>query len=305
MGRTRSNKTFGDSKPPPKLEFEKRRSGRGANPTCTHFGVGQKRIILHPSGYFCSNCEWYESQILSGGGKRIKRDSRMYACQANHYDWVYPREKWTVSGNHFMSVEDIRKEEERCRLKEVAEKRARRKQKYEAMISDLATVTADDEDNSVVAGVLMANDEEADESACEFVIDGDNNIGLSDGECSDAAPEVALLGATNMVSNMQQMTAANNHTVIIEKLKESVAALRKELRHMQQHAQRWKTRYMEVAGAHGEGAHLVECASKAIEQLMHSEDRYMRSSGRRGEKARKEYRKAIGLSIWTNESSFY
>ena len=99
MGRTRSNKLFGNTDPPPKLEFEKCHSQQGTNPTCTDFGVGQKQLVLHPTGYFCSNCDWYECQIMSGGGKWIKRDSHVYACQANHYDWVYPQEKWTVMGN--------------------------------------------------------------------------------------------------------------------------------------------------------------------------------------------------------------
>jgi len=48
---------------------------------------------------------------MSGGGKRIKHDSHVYACQATHYNWVYPQEKWTVSPNQFMSVDEICKEE--------------------------------------------------------------------------------------------------------------------------------------------------------------------------------------------------
>jgi len=91
MGRTRSNKQFGNTDPTPTLEFERRRSQRGGtNPTCIHFGVGPKRLILYPTGYFCRNCEWYEDQISSGGGNRIKCDSHKYGCQAKHYDWVYP-----------------------------------------------------------------------------------------------------------------------------------------------------------------------------------------------------------------------
>jgi len=59
--------------------------------------------------------------------ERIKQDSHVYACQANHYNWVYPQEKWKVSRNQFMSVKDTQKEEERWLLKEVAEKKALRK----------------------------------------------------------------------------------------------------------------------------------------------------------------------------------
>jgi len=87
MGRTRSNKQFGNTDAAPKLEFEKRWSQRGStNPTCIHFGVSSKRRILYPTCYFCSNCKWYKDQISSGGGTRIKHDGQKYACQANHYD---------------------------------------------------------------------------------------------------------------------------------------------------------------------------------------------------------------------------
>jgi len=57
---------------------------------------------------------------------------------------------------------------------------------------------------------------------------------------------------------------------------------------------------------------VVECADKAVEDLMHLEvnlmhleDRYMHVSAWRSEKACKEYQNAIALSIWTNESTFY
>jgi len=108
MGRTRSNTVFGDTGPVPQLDFEKGRRGlRGTKPTCTDFGVDQKRNVLHPAGYFCSNCYWYENEVMAGRGKRVKRNSQAYACQSNHYDWVYPREKWTVLRNRFMSVKEI------------------------------------------------------------------------------------------------------------------------------------------------------------------------------------------------------
>jgi len=69
MGGTIKNKSFGDTNPPPKLEFEKCCSRRGANPMCTNFFFVCKQLVLHPTGYFCSNCKWYENQIMSGGGK--------------------------------------------------------------------------------------------------------------------------------------------------------------------------------------------------------------------------------------------
>ena len=81
MGRTRSNKQFGNTDTAPKLEFKKCQSQRGStNPACIHFGVGSKRLILYPTGYFCSNCKSYEDHISSGGGKKIKCDGQKYAC---------------------------------------------------------------------------------------------------------------------------------------------------------------------------------------------------------------------------------
>jgi len=123
MGRTCSNTSFGDKTPAPRLDFNKGGCvlcGRApVAPTCTDFGVGNKRNVLHPTGYFCSNCYWYENEIMAGRGKRIKCDSQAYACQSNHYDWAYPREKWTVKGNHFMSANEIRSEEEGCNEKKL------------------------------------------------------------------------------------------------------------------------------------------------------------------------------------------
>ena len=208
MGRTRSSKSFGDTSPPPKFEFDKRRSRRGTNPTCTDFGVGQKRLILHPSGYFCSNCEWYKNQVMSGGGKRIKRDSRVYACQANHYDWVYPREKWTVSGgNQFMSVDEIRKEEERSQRESEVEKRVYKKCKHHIMIRDIATID-DDESCSVVIAENAA----------------DKSDVRSDAECSHASSDVVFSASSEAahVSDQQQSTT-------IMDLEERIVTLTRQL----------------------------------------------------------------------------
>ncbi len=71
MGRTRVNTSFGDTAPAPRLEFEKGQRGlHGSKPTCMDFGVGYKRKILHPSGYFCSNCYWYENEITAEEGRK-------------------------------------------------------------------------------------------------------------------------------------------------------------------------------------------------------------------------------------------
>ena len=53
---------------------------------------------------------------------------------------------------------------------------------------------------------------------------------------------------------------------------------------------------------HGEC--VVECADKAVEDLMHLEDRYMCVSAWCSEKACKEYQTAIALSIWMIEVNF-
>jgi len=130
---------------------------------------------------------------------------------------------------------------------------------------------------------------------------------------TESDEEWDLLSVSNevVVDMQQQLTdKANNHTDIIAELEEKVASLRKELRRLQQNNRRWKERYLEYAGVgnrmvHGEGSNLVECASKAVEELMLSEDRYMHVSGWHSEKACKQYQKAIGLQIWANESTFY
>jgi len=142
---------------------------------------------------------------------------------------------------------------------------------------------------------------------CETEID--NKI-QSEGECSNALQEVALLGTASSkeISDVQDTSKeADNHTVTISNLQEQVIALRKELCQMQQNVLQWKRKYMEVAVdpmvQHGEC--VVKCADKAVEDLMHLEDRYVHVSAWCSEKACKEYQNAIALSIWTNESTFY
>jgi len=295
MGRTRLNKLFGNTGPGPKLKFEKCQSC-GTNPTCTHFGVGCKQLALYPFGYFCSNCKWYERQITSGTGKQIRQDSQKYACQANHYDWVYPHKKWTVSGNKFMSVEDIQNEEEWCQLEEAAEKRPCQKCKHDqapAIIDDTLTSTAANDDNnnnhSVMSMQAPANDvvgvqvSSIDEDG--KISDGDNSDG--DPCCNMPSDEVVLLGQgvtfTNDVPDgkVQPETLADNDTEeTVVYLKERIVALKKELEQMQQNMHSWKRKCLESVAVSsgvvpGEGVHVVQCASTAIEQLMHSEEQYM------------------------------
>jgi len=79
---------------------------------------------------------------------------------------------------------------------------------------------------------------------------------------------------------------------------------------MQPKVHHWKRKYMENVAVNkrvvpGQGVHLVQCASIAVEELMHSEDQYMHFSGQCSKKAQKEYWNAVVLSIWTNKSTFY
>jgi len=89
---------------------------------------------------------------MSDGGKQIKRDSHVYACQANHYNWVYPQEKWVVMGNWFLTVDEIHQEEERWCWEIEGEKRACKKHKYEAVLLRNVEPVADTlEDDSLSA----------------------------------------------------------------------------------------------------------------------------------------------------------
>jgi len=110
---------------------------------------------------------------------------------------------------------------------------------------------------------------------------------------------------------VQPETLADNDTEeTVVYLKERIVALKEELEQMQQNMRRWKRKCLESVAVSsgvvpGEGVHVVQCASTAIEQLMHSEEQCMHSSGCHSEKACKEYQNAIALSIWTNRSTFY
>jgi len=76
-------------------------------------------------------------------------------------------------------------------------------------------------------------------------------------------------------------------------------------------AECWKRRYLEKVAAHQmvpaeeKGQHVVEFATKVVEELMHSEDSYLYVSGWHSDRACKKYRKSIGLLIWTKGSTFY
>jgi len=53
------------------------------------------------------------------------------------------------------------------------------------------------------------------------------------------------------------------------------------------------------------GSTPVECATRAVERLMQSENQFVEICGRWGDNARKEDRKAVAKLIWENESTFY
>ena len=277
MGRTRANTAFGDTGPAPRLEFEKGRRGlRGSLPTCMDFGVESKRNILHPSGFFCSNCKFYENEISSGKTKKIKRDSHAYACQANHYDWVYPREKWTVSGNQFMSVEEIRQEEERIQKQERADTRAARKRKHEAISISFPL----DEEDDVMEGAP---------SQKNIPNEGDIDSSDNNDESQEIAVLPSLLLAYNNASNVDNQPASNvdNQPVIIQKLREQIAVLELKIAGLRRSVCRWRNRCKDLSenevGANG--STLIECANDAVEHLMPSECRFLQVSGHRSDKA--------------------
>jgi len=188
-----------------------------------------------------------------------------------------------------MSVDKICKEEERSQRESEVEKRVYKKCKHHIMICDIATID-DDESCSVVVAENAA----------------DKSDVRSDVECSHASSDVVFSASSEAahVSDQQQSTT-------IMDLEERVVTLTRQLRQARQNGERWKTRYMEKVAvdrmlpAEEEGQHIVEFASKAVEELMRSEDSYMRVCRRRSDRARKEYRKAIALLLWTNGSNFY
>jgi len=86
---------------------------------------------------------------MAGNGKRIRCNSHAYAFQFNHYDWAYPHEKWTVSGNKFMTVEEICQEEDRIQKQELANAQALQKQKHQ-MISLSLSLALEEEDDALI-----------------------------------------------------------------------------------------------------------------------------------------------------------
>jgi len=209
-----------------------------------------------------------------------------------------------------MSVVDIKKEEERCRHKDESERRALRKRKHEVTASDVALINANEEEDSV-GTTGNHKEEKAVVNEMEEKNEGVLEYERSDVDFSEIPQEVVIVGTTNeFVDSVEPRIEANDPTETIAKLQERVAALKKELRGTQQNSQRWKRNCMEKVvtdqiGREEGGVHLVEWASKAVEQLMYSEDQYMCISRQRSEKACKDYRNAIALSIWTNGSTFY
>jgi len=267
MGRTRSNKSFGDSAPAPKLEYEIGRCGlRGSKPTCTDFGVGQKRNVLHPTAYFCSNCSWYENEVMAGKGKRVKRNSQSYRCVSNHYDWVYPREKWTVSSNKFMTVQEIKEEERKRKREETLNARAERKRKCLAF--SISVILEEEEDAQEDAAALSYAKENT---------KGDLAVSEDDTEvCEEIVAPPDCLSGRNVGASHD-----DNQPEMIKRLKEQVELLENALNRRRKSECRWKNKYEEQMLKDGVpcGSTLVECATRAIEQLMQSENQFVEICG--------------------------
>jgi len=224
---------------------------------------------------------------MAGRGKWIKRDSLAYACQANHYDWAYPREKWTVCGNKFMSLPEIRQEEERLRNEDAVNARAARKRKHQAA---RISILLEEEDQTGDAAFHENND----------MMNKQNVLSLDDShkECGENAPSCLLAMAT---------AHADNHPEILQQLQEKVALLEKEIARLQKSEYQWKMRYNHITREEMVEKYCTatEWADKATEYVMQLEDKFMVVCGQQGENARHEYRKVFAFSMWMNESSFY
>jgi len=132
--------------------------------------------------------------------------------------------KWTVSGNQFMSVDNIQKEEERCKREAEAEKRAYKQGKHQTLIVSEEEVMTTDDDKDAHDSILL-------------------NENSKHSSMTESDEEWDLLSVSNevVVDTQQQSTdKADNHTDIIAELEEKVASLRKELRRLQQNNRHWK-----------------------------------------------------------------
>jgi len=202
MGRTRSNTSFGDTGPAPKLDFEKGGCGlHGTNPSCTDFGVGYTWHVLHPSGYFCSNCRWYKNEVMARTAKKVKRDSHAYACQANHYDWATPEKNGqSLAETASCLLQKIPEEEECLQKEKVTNIRALCKRKHQAMFLF--------EEEDLTEEVASSSGKEATVSINETTCSNNTN---KSGEIT--APPFLLIPDHNA-------NDANNHSDVIWQLRE-------------------------------------------------------------------------------------
>ncbi len=180
-------------------------------------------------------------------------------------------------GNRYLTVNEIHQEEERWCQEIEGEKRACKKCKYEAAlpcnVEAVADTLEDDDSLSAVGCQELA-------STCIHV----HKVDYSTAHNADLV---------RLASQQQQQS------ITILDLQQKVVTLTKQLCQMQQNAQHWKQKYLEKVSVDEtvqSGVHLVESASKGVEELMYSEESYLQAAGWRSEKANREYRKAIGLS---------
>jgi len=155
---------------------------------------------------------------MAGQGNRIKRDSQEYACQANHYDWAYPREKWTVIGNHFMPVHEIQKEEERLQKEEAANARRSCKRKHAISIS----FPLEDEDE--VGDVCHYDKNVAKDTRKEGSPDT-SDVEDAEKYGGSAAAVMPLM----LTSDRNDSIVGNNHPELLQQLREKVEHLEKEV----------------------------------------------------------------------------
>ena len=81
---------FPPNSSPQALIRQVRRTGK---PTCIIFG--QIREFLYPDYFFCSPCKLYENELSVAGNNssRIKRNSKVFRCQAKHTEFSFPTKR--------------------------------------------------------------------------------------------------------------------------------------------------------------------------------------------------------------------
>jgi len=193
-----------------------------------------------------------------------------------------------------MSVKEIREEEDRRQKESIANARASRKQKHQAI-----SFLLEDED--------VIEDPACYEIKARTAPPNNGKPGTSD-DNSEEESGVIVAPPLLLIASQDAEDTVDNQTEVIQKLRDRVLLLETEIVRLQKSEYRWRTKYKNFTqkeqGAEN-GSTLIESVHKAVNVFMHSEDQYMEMSGRRSDKARHQYRYAVASSIWTNKSTFY